>query len=104
MRQSEGFEVIRSDEFLDWLTRLRDRTARLAIERRILRIERGNFGDAKAIGEGLSEVRVHIGPGYRVYFTQHGYRVVILLCGGDKSSQARDIEAARRIARRFREQ
>jgi putative addiction module killer protein len=99
----EHFEVIRADEFAGWLGRLRDAIARRAIEARIRRLQNGNFGDAKAIGEGLSEMRVHVGPGYRVYFTQHGYRVVILLCGGDKSTQAKDIELARRIAGRFKE-
>ncbi len=99
----DSFEVIRADEFADWLAKLRDMRARQAIEARILRVENGNFGDAKAIGDGISELRIHVGPGYRVYFTQHGFRVVILLCGGDKSRQAKDITLAREIAARFKE-
>lgn len=100
MPSFELFEIIRADEFDEWLNRLRDSIARQAIEARILRLHHGNFGDAKAIGDGLSELHIHAGPGYRVYFTQHGYRVIILLCGGDKGSQQRDIAAAHRIAGR----
>lgn len=99
----EYFEILQADEFVAWVSRLRDSVARQAIEARIARLQFGHFGDSKAIGEGLSELRVHVGPGYRVYFTQHGYRVIVLLCGGDKGSQARDIALARRIARRFKE-
>jgi putative addiction module killer protein len=99
----DRFEVIRSDEFVGWLSHLRDNVARQAVESRILRLEHGNFGDAKAIGEGISELRIHAGPGYRVYFIQHGYRVIVLLCAGDKGSQTRDMAAARHIASRFKE-
>jgi putative addiction module killer protein len=64
----------------------------------------GNFGDAEPVGDGLSEARIHYGPGYRVYFMQQGRQLVILLCGGDKGSQNRDIEQARLIAKAWKEQ
>ncbi|ANI52160.1 addiction module antitoxin RelB [Pseudomonas sp. DR 5-09] len=71
---------------------------------RIDRMAEGNFGDVKAIGEGISEARIDYGPGYRVYFMQQGRQLVILLCGGDKSSQSRDIKQARLIAESWQEQ
>jgi putative addiction module killer protein/probable addiction module antidote protein len=77
---------------------LRDHNAKARINVRIRRISVGNFGDVKAVGEGVRELRVDYGPGYRVYFVQQGEVVVILLCGGDKRMQARDIEAAKRLA------
>ena len=91
-------EVRRSAEFIDWLTRLRDVSARARIAKRIDRIAQGNFGDAKSVGNGVSELRFTFGPGYRVYYTRRGDVVVILLCGGDKASQSRDIERAMAMA------
>jgi putative addiction module killer protein len=70
---------------------------------RIDRAEDGNFGDCKPIGEGVSEMRLHVGPGYRLYFMQQGLEIVILLAGGNKSSQSRDIEIALQLAREIRE-
>ena len=87
--------VHKSNRFNDWLTALADEKARGAIAARIVRIEAGLMGDVKALGQGLSEMRVDVGPGYRVYMTQQGRQVIVLLCGGDKSSQVRDIKAAR---------
>jgi putative addiction module killer protein len=80
--------------FSDWLSSLRDRAARARIRVRIDRLRIGNFGDCKPVGAGVSELRIDYGPGYRVYFGQAPGRVVLLLCGGDKRTQARDIERA----------
>ena len=93
------FEVRRTVAFIEWLTGLRDLHARARIAKRIDRIAQGNLGDAKSVGGGVSELRFAFGPGYRVYFTVRGKVVVILLCGGDKGSQARDIERATAMAR-----
>lgn len=84
----------KTEEFENWIRALRDRTTRLRIHDRLLRMESGNLGDAKAVGEGVMEIRFHFGPGYRVYFTRQGDTLVILLMGGDKSSQDRDIQKA----------
>ena len=81
--------------FGDWLEGLRDRQARAAIRKRLNRIRLGSFGDSKALGGGVHELRVNFGPGYRVYYGIDGETVVVLLCGGDKSSQKRDIEKAK---------
>ncbi len=91
-------EVRRTAEFIDWLAALRDSLARARIAKRIDRIAGGNFGDTKSVGDGVSELRFTFGPGYRVYYTRRGDVVVILLCGGDKDSQARDIERAKAMA------
>ena len=82
---------------------LRDRRAVARINARLLRIEVGHFGDVSALGNGVLELRVHYGPGYRIYFLRQGATVVVLLCGGDKASQRRDIEQAKRIAAGWRE-
>lgn len=97
-------EIFRSSAFSGWLSALSDGRARVRIQVRIDRMADGNFGDAKPIGDGLSEARIDYGPGYRVYFMQQGRHVVILLCGGDKSSQSRDIKQARLIAKSWKEQ
>jgi len=90
-------EIQQSATFMRWLRSLRDaRGARIVA--RIDRMAAGNLGDAKPIGGGLSEIRIHYGPGYRVYFMQRGTALIVLLCGGDKRDQAKDIESARRIA------
>lgn len=96
-------EIIRSETFSDWLSSLKDSRARSRVLSRIDRMREGNFGDAEPIGDGLSEARIHYGPGYRVYFMQQGDVIVVLLCGGDKSSQTKDIKQARRIAKAWRE-
>lgn len=93
------FEVYTTEEFDSWIGKLRDRKARARIQARIDRIELGNFGDVEAVGEGVSELRIFYGPGYRVYFTKQSSVVVVLLIGGDKSSQSKDIERAKRLAR-----
>ena len=91
-------EIIKSDTFDRWLRKLRDPQAKARIEMRIRRLSLGNAGDVKPIGEGLSEMRIDYGPGYRVYLMQRGSLIVVLLCGGDKSSQQKDIVKAREIA------
>ena len=84
-----------SSPVTDWLRGLRDMRARAQIEVRLRRVSTGNFGDCKAVGEGVSELRIDIGSGYRVYYGKHGQTLVILLCGGDKSSQQTDITHAK---------
>ncbi|MBE7564294.1 type II toxin-antitoxin system RelE/ParE family toxin [Acidithiobacillus thiooxidans] len=96
-------ELIKTDLFDRWLVGIRDRQARARIEARIRRLSLGNPGDVKPVGEGLSEMRIDYGPGYRVYFMQRGPLVVLLLCGGDKSSQERDIALAKTIAAQWKE-
>lgn len=84
-----------SSPVTDWLRGLRDMQARAQIEVRLRRVSTGNFGDCKAVGEGVSELRVDIGSGYRLYYGKHGQALVILLCGGDKRSQQPDIAQAK---------
>ena len=93
------YDVVKGDRFLHWLTRLRDRRAQARILVRIDRMEEGNFGDHRSVGGGVSELRVNVGQGYRIYYTIRQQRLVILLCGGDKASQQRDIRRAQQMAR-----
>jgi len=81
--------------FLDWLRNLRDQRAQQKIQIRLNRVRLGNFGDARAVGDGVQELKIDYGPGYRVYFGQIGNDLVILLCGGDKSTQDEDIQEAK---------
>ena len=83
--------------FSDWLNNLRDVRAKTRIAIRIARIEAGLMGEVKSVGDGVSEVRIDFGPGYRLYFTRRGEELIILLCGGDKGSQARDIAKAKEM-------
>jgi putative addiction module killer protein len=92
-------QVRETDVYSDWFSRLRDAQARARILVRIRRLSLGNPGDVRPVGEGVSELRVDYGPGYRVYFAQHGSTLVILLCGGDKRTQVRDIRQAKELAR-----
>ncbi len=97
-------KIIHTTEQFDvWFARLANRTGRARIQARIDRAEMGNFGDWEPVGEGVSEMRIHYGPGYRVYFVQRGMEVVILLAGGDKRSQARDIKTALKLAQKLKE-
>jgi putative addiction module killer protein len=92
-------EVRQTAAFSRWFARLRDIRAQAHFVRRIERAQAGNLGDVRALGEGLSEMRIHYGPGYRLYLAQRGERLVLLLCGGDKSSQAADIREAKAMAK-----
>jgi len=98
MADSRPIEVRQTRVFATWLTALRDKTAAARIARRIIRVQAGLLGDVKPVGDGVSELRVDYGPGYRVYFVQRGAVVIILLCGGDKRTQQRDITAAKALA------
>jgi len=91
-------EVRKTAAFSDWMANLRDQRARARIAARIDRLAFGNPGDVASVGEGVSELRIHSGPGYRVYFVRRGETPVVLLCGGDKSTQTRDIKIAKRLA------
>jgi putative addiction module killer protein len=91
-------EVRETDVYKRWFDRLRDRRAKSRIDARILRLSLGNPGDVKSVGHGVSEMRIDYGPGYRIYFTQRGNTIVVLLCGGDKGSQRDDIEQAKALA------
>ena len=94
---------IRSSEFERWLTALDDDKGRARIFARLRSAIAGNFGDCQPIGEGVSEMRIHVGPGYRVYFVRRGETVYVLLAGGDKSTQKKDIARALRMAREIKE-
>ncbi len=88
------FELVSTRTFDAWVETLRDRQARQRIAARLTRLQAGNPGDVKPVGEGISELRIDYGPGYRIYFTRRGPLIVLLLCGGDKSTQAKDIKKA----------
>lgn len=90
--------ILKSDEFDAWLSGLRNKKAKAKIALRVERAEQGNFGDCEAVGDGVSEMRIHYGPGYRLYFTRRGEIVYLLLLGGDKSTQQRDIRKAVEMA------
>ena len=92
-------EVRQTEVYENWFANLRDRQARSRIDVRIRRLSLGNFGDVKPVGEGVSELRIDYGPGYRVYFIQRRETLVILLAGGNKGTQSRDIQTALEIAR-----
>lgn len=96
-------EVRQTEVYARWFGRLRDRRARARIDARIRRLSLGNAGDARPVGNGVSELRIDYGPGYRVYYLQRGRALIILLAGGDKGSQVRDIERAINLAHDFRE-
>lgn len=91
------FEIKQTEAFRKWRTRLKDERARALIASRLDRLAYGHAGDAGPVGEGISELRIHYGPGYRIYFRKRNNTVIVLLCGGDKSSQAKDIRAAKQL-------
>jgi putative addiction module killer protein len=92
------FTVLATDAFSEWLDGLKDTATRRRLTRRLDRVERGHLGDVKAVGDGIMELREHFGPGWRMYYVQRGTTVILMLGGGDKDTQARDIAAAKRIA------
>lgn len=99
-----ALELKQTVMFQKWRTRLKDQRARVLIASRLDRLAYGHAGDVGPVGQGISELRIHHGPGYRVYFQRRGDVIIVLLCGGDKSTQAKDIEAAKRLAGEWSEQ
>ena len=95
-------EIKQTETFRIWEAKLKDRRARTIIAARLMRFAEGLAGDVAPVGEGVSELRIHYGPGYRIYFQQRGALLIVLLCGGQKSSQARDISAAKKLAKEWR--
>jgi len=91
-RRDDGREPV-----TEWLDNMRDKVAQARIRLRLRQVQAGNFGDCEPVGEGVTELRVHVGAGYRAYFGRHGKSVVILLCGGDKRSQSADIKQAKAL-------
>ena len=104
MAQNNGraIELVETDEFQRWIRRLRDESAHDRINARLARLRRGHLGDVRPVGDGVSEMRINYGPGYRIYFVREGMTIVVLLCGGDKDSQTRDIRLAKRMAAEWR--
>lgn len=96
-------EIRQTPEYEKWFASLKDRTARVRVDIRIRRLSLGNLGTVEPVGEGISELKIDHGPGYRVYFVQRGDHYVLLLAGGDKSTQVRDIRKAKELARKYAE-
>ena len=94
-------EIKQTDVFSEWLRALRDRAAKNRIDARISRLADGNAGQSRSVGGGVSELKIDCGPGYRVYFTRRGLTLILLLCGGDKSTQGRDIKLAQKLAQEW---
>jgi len=97
------YTLVRSSVFDEWLAALSDQRGKARILMRLTSAELGNFGDCGPVGDGVSEMRIHFGPGYRVYFVRNGATVYVLLNGGDKGSQKRDIERAKDLARALKD-
>lgn len=98
------YSIYTTEIFDKWFSKLKDQQAKKRIQVRIDRVEDGNFGDSKSIGEGVSELRFFFGSGYRVYYCKQGQRVIILLAGGDKSTQSKDIDLALQLAKELEEE
>lgn len=96
-------ELRKTDRFDAWLRGLKDLRARAKVQARLDRLALGNPGDVRPVGQGLSELRIDYGPGYRVYYVRHGEAVIVLLCGGDKRTQSRDIKLAQEMAQNLKE-
>lgn len=97
------YTIYTTDVFDDWFDNLKDRQAKTRIQARIDRVEEGNFGDTEPVGGGVSELRFFFGAGYRVYYCKQGLEIVLLLVGGDKSSQSKDIKLAKQLAKELGE-
>lgn len=97
------FELKQTEVFRKWRVQLKDAKVRASIASRLDRLAFGLMGDVLPVGQGISELRVHLGAGYRIYFHQRGNAIIVLLCGGDKSTQQKDIQAAKRLAESWRE-
>jgi putative addiction module killer protein len=97
-------ELLQTETFRKWRIRLKDQRTRALIASRLDRLAYGNAGDVRPVGQGLSELRIDYGPGFRVYFQKRGSAIIILLCGGDKSTQAKDIQTAKRLAAEWSEE
>lgn len=95
------FEIRKTDQFANWFNKLKDRRAKARIQARIDRLEMGHFGDVAPVGEGISELRIFYGPGYRVYIIQQGAAIILLLSGGNKNSQKSDIAEAKALAKQL---
>ena len=93
------FEILKTEIYEKWYDKLKDRKAKALIDIRLARLKNGNFGDVSPVGEGVSELRIHFGAGYRIYLIQDGETIIILLSGGDKSTQQSDIVRAKQIAK-----
>lgn len=91
------YTLVQTETYAKWETSLRDRKARAFVAARLERLSYGLLGDVRSVGNGVSELKIHYGPGYRVYFHQRGREIIILLCGGDKDSQSRDIRLAKEL-------
>lgn len=95
-------KILKSDTYIKWESKLKDSKAKGLIAARIFRLANGLAGDVKPVGKGINEIRIHFGAGYRVYYIQQGNEIIILLCGGDKSTQSRDIDKAIKLANVWR--
>ncbi|MDD5336191.1 MAG: type II toxin-antitoxin system RelE/ParE family toxin [Rhodoferax sp.] len=95
------YSVIETEEFSEWLAKLKDRATRIRLSRRLDKARRGNLGDIKAVGDGVFEMREVFGPGWRMYYVERSGALILMLGGGDKSSQIRDIERARQLAKEW---
>lgn len=94
-------EVLQTERFAKWFRKLKDNSAKVAIARRIERLEQGNFGDSKFVGDKVFELRIDVGKGYRVYFMGRSSEIIILLVGGDKKTQSDDIKTAKKLAKEY---
>ena len=97
-------EIKQTETFRKWRAKLKDERGRAVIAARLARLAYGHTGDAESVGQGVSELRIHYGPGYRIYFQRRGAAIIVLLCGGDKGTQAKDIKTAKRLALEWGEQ
>ena len=97
------FDIRQTETFTKWRSKLKDDLAKASIALRLARLGYGHVGDAKPVGDGISELRIYYGPGYRIYFQRRGKTIIVLLCGGDKSTQAKDIKKAKLLAKEWSE-